>query len=268
MRKNCEGCKTSATSFGGKQSIRQFGWREGFILKEILVVIGIILIIAAISFRLVYTVLQKAKVVSAKTQISQLALILEAVKDDTGSYPVNLRDLLEKTPPSGQEKGWSGHYVTEVPFDPWGTPYFYQIPPTTLFASPPIPRTYGAPVTFETSFIAIPGIATLRVENYGVTACHLYLNGDEVVHESEFKKSPIPQIIEKTITVLAGNNFLAWARSKPGEFLYVSISGLFPTGEYFILGSYGKNKQPEGENFDEDIVWYSNKYPNFQRGEN
>jgi len=241
--------------------------KKGFVIKEILVVIGIMLIIAAISFRLVYTVLQKAKVVSAKTQISQLALILEAVKDDTGNYPVNLMDLLKKTPPSGQETGWEGHYVTEVPLDPWGKPYFYQIPPTTLFASPPIPRTYGAPEIFETSFMAIPGPAILRIENYGVTSCHIYLNGEEVVSEDEFKKKPMPQIIEKNVTVLAGNNFFSRARSKPGEFLYVSISGLWPTGEYFILGSYGKNGQPAGENFDEDIVWYSNQYPNFQRGE-
>jgi len=37
-----------------------------------------------------------------------------------------------------------------------------------------------------------------------------------------------------------------------------------PTEEYFILGSYGKDKVSGGEGFDKDIAWRSDKYPNFQ----
>jgi len=152
-----------------------------------------------------------------------------------------------------------------VPLDPWGAPYFYQIPPTTLFTSPPIPRTTAKPETYEVSFETNPGKAMVRVENYGVTACDITLNGVVVVSEYEFKKNPKPQIIEKEITLLEGNNLVTWARSQPGEFLIVNVSANnVPTDKYFILGSYGKDKEEGGKSFAADITWRSDKYPNFQ----
>lgn len=239
--------------------------KKGMALLELIVGIVIIVVLAMITLQLVGTVIQRAKVVSAKAQIAQLALLLEAVKDDTGYYPAFLQDLTLKVPPTLQEEGWDGFYTGEVPLDPWGSPYFYEIPPTTLFNSPPIPRNPGTPDIYSISFETNPGTALLRVENYGVTSCDITLNGVVVVFEYEFKKNPRPQIIEKEITLLPGNNVLARARSKPGEFLMLSVSAdNVPTEEYFILGSYGKNKEYGGKGFDEDIKWRSNKYPNFQ----
>ncbi len=241
--------------------------KQGFWLIEILVVTIIFIIIAAISMVLVGNVIQKSKVVSAKSQIAQLSLLLEAVKDDTGYYPAFLHNLTLQSPPKLQEKGWNGAYTAVVPLDPWGSPYFYRIPPTTLFNSPPVPRTPGTPDTYTMDFETNPGKGLLHIENYGVTACDIKLNGVVVVYEYEFKNNPRQQIIEKEIDLLDGNNFLVWARSKPGEFLVANISAdNVPTDRYFILGSYGKNRATGGKGFDEDIVWHSLYYPNFQPG--
>ena len=238
--------------------------KKGFILTEILVAILIIFILSLISFRLIYVVLQKAKVVSAKAQISQLAMILEEVKDDTGYYPINLFDLTLASPPYMQNRNWKGPYTNQIPLDPWEHPYFYQVPPTTIFTSPSLPRQYGTSETLTFSIDSTSGQATLRIENHGVTACTFWLNGVKIVNPNEFKNHPNPQIIEKTIT-LTGNDILkVRIRSKPGNCLYFSISGFLPTKDYFILGSYGKDGEEGGERFNADIVWYSNKYPNFQ----
>jgi type II secretory pathway pseudopilin PulG len=64
--------------------------KKGIALLEILTGIVIISVLALLSLRLVGIVTQKAKVVSAKAQIAQLALLLEEVKDDTGYYPAFL----------------------------------------------------------------------------------------------------------------------------------------------------------------------------------
>jgi len=83
--------------------------KKGFVLQEILVVIAILLILASLSFKIVQAVTQKAKMISAKAQISQIALVIETCKDDTGYYPVKLEDLLEKSPPDYfQPKSWKG----------------------------------------------------------------------------------------------------------------------------------------------------------------
>jgi hypothetical protein len=163
------------------------------------------------------------------------------------------------------EKGWRGFYADTVSLDPWGSTYFYEIPPTTLFNSPELPREYGKPVIYCYTIETNPGSAILRIENYGVTACSFYLNGVEVVPENEFKKNPKPQIIEKNITLLESNEISARVRSKPGEFLIFNISSSnVPTDIYFILSSYGKDRSSGGEGPNQDVKWRSDRYPNFQ----
>ena len=238
--------------------------KKGFVLTEILVAILIIFILSLISFRLIYVVLQKAKVVSAKAQISQLAMLLEEVKDDTGYYPVYLSNLTLSSPPYMQSRNWKGPYTNKIPLDPWGHPYFYQIPPTTIFTSPTLPRHHGIPETFFFNIDSTSGQFTLRIENHGITACTIWLNGVKIVNPNEFRNHPNPQIIEKDITLTGSDILKVRIRSQPGEYLYISISGFLPTKDYFILGSYGKDGESGGEKFNADIVWYSNKYPNFQ----
>ncbi|MCM8785019.1 MAG: type II secretion system protein GspG [Candidatus Omnitrophica bacterium] len=239
--------------------------KKGYILIEVVVGILIFLILTSGIFFGVKNIIDRAKVMSAKAQISQLALLLEQVKNDTSFYPAFLSDLTSNSPPRLQEKGWDGPYTKKIPLDPWGNPYFYYIPPTTVFSSPKLPRVYGKPDEYRANFQAIEGKGRIRVENYGVTSCSIYINGVEVVKENEFRNNPRPQIIEKEINLLDANNTVTWARSTPGDFLYFSIVvENMPTGEYFILGSYGKDGKQGGKLYNKDIVWVSNKYPNFQ----
>lgn len=239
--------------------------KKGFVLPEIIVGILIVtILIGGISFG-VKNVIDRSKVLSAKAQISQIALLLEQVKNDTGKYPTFLSDLLSNSPPKLQENGWDGPYTNKIPLDPWGNPYFYKIPPTTVFSSPKLPRVTGRPDTYIANFESINGKGKIRIENYGVTSCSIYLNGIEIVKEQEFKNNPRPQIIEKEINLNDLNEIQVRARSTPGDFLYLSItSSNMPTGEYFILGSYGKDGKEGGKSYNKDIVWISNKYPNFQ----
>ncbi|MGB9677863.1 MAG: type II secretion system protein GspG [Candidatus Ratteibacteria bacterium] len=239
--------------------------KKGFVLTEIVVAIAIFLILSTGIFFLIKNLMDRAKAMSAKAQISQLALLLEQVKNDTGTYPAFLSDLTLNSAPKVQENGWDGPYTNKIPLDPWGNSYFYKIPPTTVFSSPRLPRVYGKPDTYSANFDAIEGKGRIRVENYGVTSCSIYINGIEVVKENEFRNKPRPQIIEKEINLKDFNNTVTWARSTPGDFLYFSIIvDNMPTGEYFILGSYGKDGKEGGNGYNKDIVWVSNKYPNFQ----
>ncbi|MCM8804387.1 MAG: type II secretion system protein GspG, partial [Candidatus Omnitrophica bacterium] len=224
--------------------------KKGFVLIEVIVSVVIFVILVSGIFFAVRNLMNRAKVISAKAQISQLALLLEQVKNDTGKYPSFLSDLLSNSPPKLQENGWDGPYTNKIPLDPWGNSYFYKIPPTTVFSSPKLPRVHGKPDEYIANFEAISGKGRIRVENYGVTSCSIYINGVEVVKENEFRNNPRPQIIEKEINLLDENNTVTWARSTPGDFLYFSIIvDNMPQGEYFIVGSYGNDGKEGGTGY-------------------
>ena len=240
--------------------------KKGFVIVEILIVIGILIALSIISLKLIYTILRKSQVVSAKIQISQIALALEQVKNDTGYYPVTLSCLTSSSPPPGMEKGWRGPYVESIPLDPWGSPYFYRIPKTNVFSSPPVVRGRGTPHTTNFEFKSTLQTATMRIENYAVSSAQVWLNGTRIFRQRDFNaRPPHPQILEREVNLQNGTNQLSvWIASSPTSYLVIYVYGYFPTSEYFILGSYGVDKKEGGTKFNRDIIWYSNRYPNFQ----
>ncbi|MCX8081873.1 MAG: type II secretion system protein GspG [bacterium] len=240
--------------------------KKGFTLTELIIAVTIVIIVAAISLKMVSLILHKARVVSAKTQIAQLAQILQTIKDDTGLYPVVLSDILSKSPPSGMEKGWHGPYSVSIPIDPWKTPYFYKIPLTNVFGSPPFIRGTGKPFSYYFNFEATSQTATMKIENYGVASAYVCVNGTTIFSHKDFcAKPPHPQIYERQVNIKDGTNYMeAWLASQPTSYFLVYIYGYFPTKEYFLLGSYGRDRKEGGKGVDEDIVWHSEKYPNFQ----
>ena len=257
--------------------------KKGIALVELIVFIVILSIIAGTSFRLVYSVNQKAKVVKAKSEIAQFAIALENMKDDTGYYPIRLGAIFDNNPPAGMEKNWHGPYATKMkdmvnddtPLDPWGNPYFYQIPPTdvppvTYVQTPEIGRFTGPPRTYTYTFTAPAGPAYLILTNYGITSGEIRLNGAIIIEQKEFKNHPYPQIIKKSVTLLGGVNTLScWLASTPSDYYYVSVGNpatisYLPTPDFFIIGSYGRDKKSGGKGFDRDIIYNSKTYPNFQ----
>ncbi|MGQ9647161.1 MAG: type II secretion system major pseudopilin GspG [Thermodesulfobacteriota bacterium] len=102
---------------------------KGFTLFEILVVVIIIGLLAALVGPRLFGKVSTAKQKAAKAQIELFGTALDTYRLDMGKYPSTeegLKALREK--PSGAE-GWQGPYLPkEIPEDPWGRPYVYRSP--------------------------------------------------------------------------------------------------------------------------------------------
>ena len=99
----------------------------GFSLVELMVVVTIIAILAVVVVGKFAGSTDKAKYVSAQSQISQYATALEMYKLDIGRYPSSSEGLegLEENK-SGSRKFREGGYA-EVMKDPWGNEYEYTV---------------------------------------------------------------------------------------------------------------------------------------------
>lgn len=104
--------------------------QAGFTLIEIMVVVVILGILAAIIVPKVIDKPDQARVVRAKQDINAIQSALDLYRLDNGSYPTTdqgLTALVTKptTPPIPQN--WHP-YLHEMPVDPWGQPYHYLNP--------------------------------------------------------------------------------------------------------------------------------------------
>lgn len=102
---------------------------NGFTLVELLVVLAILGLVAAVATPQVLKYLAKAKTDTARIDIKGIGVALDLFLLDTGHYPSEqegLAMLIEK--PNGGE--WHGPYLKSkrVPLDPWGRPYTYRFP--------------------------------------------------------------------------------------------------------------------------------------------
>jgi general secretion pathway protein G len=102
---------------------------RGFTFFEILVVVTIIGLLAALVGPRLWSKITGGKQAAAKMQIEMFGTALDAFRLDTGRYPTTeegLKALREK--PSGVEN-WSGPYLPkEIPVDPWKNAYLYKSP--------------------------------------------------------------------------------------------------------------------------------------------
>lgn len=104
----------------------------GFTLIEIMVVIVIIGILAALIVPKIMSRPDDARVVAAKQDIGSIMQALKLYKLDNHAYPTTeqgLQALVKKpsTPPVAEN--WkSGGYLEKLPVDPWGKPYQYLNP--------------------------------------------------------------------------------------------------------------------------------------------
>ncbi|MEW6188425.1 MAG: type II secretion system major pseudopilin GspG [Thermodesulfobacteriota bacterium] len=102
--------------------------QRGFSLIELMVVMVIIGLLAALVGPRIFPKLGKGKQATAKAQIELLNQALDQYRLDTGAYPSSQEGLNALTTNPGNEK-WDGPYLKKkVPDDPWGHPYVYQIP--------------------------------------------------------------------------------------------------------------------------------------------
>ncbi len=105
---------------------------RGFTLIEMLVVIIVLGLLAALVGPRILGRVSEAKSATARTQIELLGLALDNYRLDNGSYPTTeqgLAALQEKPMREPLPLNWRGPYLKKaIPLDPWGRPYLYKSP--------------------------------------------------------------------------------------------------------------------------------------------
>jgi general secretion pathway protein G len=108
--------------------------QRGFTLIEIMVVVVILGILAAVVVPRIMDSPDKARTAKAKQDIRQLEGAMELYKLDNFNYPTTQQGLQALvTKPSGdpQPKNYKqGGYIKSLPKDPWGNPYQLLSPGT------------------------------------------------------------------------------------------------------------------------------------------
>ncbi len=100
--------------------------QQGFSLMELLIVMVILGMLAAIVGPALWDKLGGAQRNAAKTQISNIEVALDSYRLDTFKYPNSLEDLFKN---ASNNPKWNGPYLKKgVPKDPWGNDYQYQKP--------------------------------------------------------------------------------------------------------------------------------------------
>ncbi len=109
-------------------------WRPlsqvGFTLIELMVVLLIIGVLAALIVPNVLDRADDARVTAAKTDVSNLMQALKLYKLDNQRYPTaeqGLQALLTKPSTAPVPPNWKS-YLDQLPNDPWGKPYVYLNP--------------------------------------------------------------------------------------------------------------------------------------------
>ncbi|KAF0675837.1 type II secretion system major pseudopilin GspG [Profundibacterium mesophilum] len=104
----------------------------GVTLIEMMVVLVIIAVVAALIVPNVIGRPDEARATVARTDIRTIASALELYRLDNRTYPTTAQGLeaLAERPTSPPEPpNWvSGGYLQQVPLDPWGAPYAYRSP--------------------------------------------------------------------------------------------------------------------------------------------
>jgi general secretion pathway protein G len=108
--------------------------RRGFTLIEIVVVIVVLGLLAALVAPNVFRHVSVARSTAARSQVEMLGAALDGYRLDNASYPTGAQGLAAlRTPPTGEPRApnWRGPYLSkDVPLDPWGRPYVYRSPGT------------------------------------------------------------------------------------------------------------------------------------------
>jgi len=124
---------------------RQRNTKNAFTLVELMAVLVIIGLLAAIAMKNLIGTTDKAAVTTTKTNLSILHEAVLMFKLDTGRYPAEELGLLELVEEPTDVEGWQpGGYLktTEIPLDAWNYEFIYQLNPES--GKPFVIISYGA----------------------------------------------------------------------------------------------------------------------------
>ncbi len=118
-----------ADGFGCRQTRRSV--RTAFTLVEMMLVVIIIGVLAAMVVPRLVGRTEQAKIARAKSDLSSIGLALDMYELDMGKYPEteSLKALIENSGGAAGEGQWKGPYLKKKTFqDPWGHDYKYTPP--------------------------------------------------------------------------------------------------------------------------------------------
>jgi general secretion pathway protein G len=105
---------------------------RGFTLIEVMIVIVILGVLAALIVPKIMSRPDEARIVAAKQDIATIVQALKLYKLDNIRYPTTdqgLMALVKKPTTPPEPPNWKGNgYLEKLPKDPWGHPYQYLQP--------------------------------------------------------------------------------------------------------------------------------------------
>jgi general secretion pathway protein G len=103
---------------------------DGFTLVELLVVLGIIAMLAALVAPQVIRYLGQARTDTASAQLKNVESALELYYLDNSQYPTSEDGLTALVTAPASAKSWRGPYLKRKDglTDPWGKPFAYKFP--------------------------------------------------------------------------------------------------------------------------------------------
>jgi len=101
---------------------------RGFTLIEMVAVVIIIGLLAALVGPRLFGKVTQSKQAAAQAQIEMFGVALDSFRLDIGRYPTTDENLAVLQANPGFER-WDGPYLKkDIPLDPWGAPYAYLSP--------------------------------------------------------------------------------------------------------------------------------------------
>lgn len=104
--------------------------RSAFTLIELLLVMVILVVLAAVVVPKFADRSKQARETAARQDLSAMSTALDAFEIDNGRYPTTEEGLGALIANPSSLPNWHGPYISKTgqPTDPWGTPYVYLYP--------------------------------------------------------------------------------------------------------------------------------------------
>lgn len=104
--------------------------KKGFTLLELMIVVIIIAVLAAMVTPRFFGSKQKAMRSRAMSDVKVIESAIQRFKLDMDRYPESLDELIA-APADDEEEKWGGPYLENSTFlDPWQQPYYFEAPGT------------------------------------------------------------------------------------------------------------------------------------------